>query len=103
MISVNARAIASLTRVGMFTSPSPGNSITIAPMRANTSMNAAASAGRSETSMRMAADCASAPDDSLRDPHHMAVKRIRHERQRQYQGDENCQDFRHEYQRLLLD
>jgi len=32
---------------------SPGNSITMAPMRANTSMKAAASAGSSEISMRM--------------------------------------------------
>src|SRR5947208_2484939 len=103
MISVNVSAIASLTRTGMLTSPSPGNSITIAPMRANTSMKAAARAGRSETSMRMVVeDCASATDDSRRYPQHMAVQRVRHERQRQYQGDENRQDFRHEYQRLLL-
>ncbi len=37
----------------MFTSPSPGISMIMVPMRANTSRKAAASAGRNETSMRM--------------------------------------------------
>ena len=53
MISVSKSAIESLIRVGMLTSPNPGSSITIAPMRAKTSMNAAASAGRTEMSTRM--------------------------------------------------
>src|SRR5271169_6301434 len=53
MISVNRSAIASLIRTGMLASPSPGNSITIAPTRANTSMKAAASAGSNEISIRI--------------------------------------------------
>src|SRR3978361_1453615 len=57
MISVSASAIASLMRTGMLVSPNPGNSITIAPMRANTSMKAAASAGSNEISMRMGEEC----------------------------------------------
>ena len=40
-------------RTGILTSPNPGSSITIAPMRANTSMKVAASAGRNEISTRM--------------------------------------------------
>ncbi|GLH79670.1 hypothetical protein SSBR45G_45790 [Bradyrhizobium sp. SSBR45G] len=40
-------------RTGMLTSPSPGSSITIAPMRAKASMNTAAKAGRNEMSMRI--------------------------------------------------
>src|SRR5215471_5974229 len=51
MISVSSSAIASLMRTGMLDSPSAGNSITMAPMRANTSMKAAASAGSMEISM----------------------------------------------------
>src|ERR1700742_768110 len=54
MISVSRSAIESLMRTGMLASPSPGNNITIAPTRANASMKAAARAGRSETSRRMA-------------------------------------------------
>src|SRR3954447_130938 len=104
MISVSASAIASLMRTGMLVSPNPGNSITIAPMRANTSMKAAASAGSSEMSIRMIQPhCASPADDSRRYPHHVALQRIRHERQRQQQRHENRQDLRHEDQRLLLD
>jgi hypothetical protein len=53
MINVNNSAIASLMRTGMLDSPNPGNSITMAPTRANTSMKAAASAGSSEISMRI--------------------------------------------------
>ena len=56
---------------------SPGSSITIAPMRANTSMKAAARAGSKETSRRMA-HSASTADDSRRQPHHVGVQRIRH-------------------------
>jgi hypothetical protein len=37
----------------MLDSPNPGNSITMAPMRANTSMKVAASAGSSEISTRI--------------------------------------------------
>src|SRR6059058_5548661 len=104
MISVSASAIASLMRTGILVSPNPGNSITIAPMRANTSMKAAASAGSSEISIRMMEpQCASAADDSRRDPHHVTVQCIRHERQRQQQGHENGENFRHENQGLLLD
>src|ERR1044072_2543109 len=104
MISVSVNAIASLMRTGMLVSPNPGNSITIAPMRANTSMKAAASAGSSEMSIRMIQPhCASPPDDSRRNPHHVAVQRIRHERQRQQQGDEDRKDLGHEDQRLFLD
>src|ERR1700712_1808975 len=102
MISVSVSAIASLMRTGMLVSPKPGSSITIAPMRANTSMNAAASAGSSEMSMRMEEDCASAPDDSRRYPHHVALQRVRHERQCQQQRPENREDFRNEHQRLFL-
>src|SRR3954465_1402511 len=111
MISVSASAIASLMRTGMLVSPNPGNSITIAPMRANTSMKAAASAGSSEMSIRMIASLdltnvqgwhsASTSDDSRRDPHHMALQRVRHERQRQQQRDEDREDFRHKDQGLL--
>src|ERR1700730_1425196 len=104
MISVSANAIASLMRTGMLVSPNPGNSITIAPMRANTSMKAAASAGSSEMSIRIIhPHCASPADDSRRDPHHVALQRVGHERQRQQQGDENREYLRHEDQRLLLD
>src|SRR5215471_17908974 len=53
MIRVSSRAAASLMRMGMLDSPNPGNSITMAPMRANTSMKAAASAGSMEISMRI--------------------------------------------------
>src|SRR5579863_170073 len=55
MISVNSSAIASLMRTGILVSPNPGSSITMAPMRAKTSMKAAASAGKSEMSMRICA------------------------------------------------
>src|SRR3954452_5919829 len=103
MIRVSIRAIASLTRMGMFSSPSPGNSITMAPMRANTSMKVAARTGRRETSMRMRHYCASATYDSRRNPHHVAVKRIRHKGKREQQGDKDCQDLWHENQGLLLD
>src|SRR6516164_10514630 len=102
MISVSSSAIDSLRRTGMSDSPRPGISITIAPIRANTSMKAAPSAGRNETS-RCMLYCASATDDSRRYPHHVRVKRIRHERQRQYQRHEDRKDLRHEHQRLLLD
>ena len=43
----------SRTRTGTLSSPSPGSSITIVPMRANTSMKVAANAGRKETSIFM--------------------------------------------------
>ena len=43
----------SRTRTGTLSSPTPGSSITMVPMRANTSMKAAANAGRNEMSMRM--------------------------------------------------
>src|SRR4051794_38849263 len=113
MISVSVSAMASLMRTGILVSPNPGNSITIAPMRANTSMKAAASAGSREMSIRMMAcvtprmfregvppsgeggvapargpQHAPPADDSRRDPHHVAVQRVRHERQRQQQRDE---------------
>src|ERR1019366_8330795 len=115
MTSVSNSAIASLIRTGILDSPNPGNSITMAPMRANTSMKAAASAGSSEISIRMIyAQCggfdiriqdnsASTANDSRRYPHHVAVQRVRHERQRQQQGNEDRQDFGHEHQRLFLD
>src|SRR6266403_4043804 len=104
MISVSASAIPSLMRTGILVSPTPGNSITSAPMRANTSMKAAASAGSSEMSIRMIQPhCASPADDSRRDPHHVALQRVGHERQRQQKRHENRQYFRHEDQRLLLD
>src|SRR6266436_562869 len=102
MISVNISAIDSLMRTGMLASPRPGISITMAPMRPNASMNAAASAGRKEMSMRMAYP-ASTADDSRRYPHHVGVERVRHERQRQQQRHEDRDDLRHEHQRLLLD
>src|SRR5260221_2645085 len=101
MIRVSISAIESLARAGMLTSPSPGNSITIAPMRANTSMKAAARAGRSETSMRIG-DCASPPDDSRRYPQHIALQRVPHEGERQHQRGKDRKDLRHEHQRLLL-
>ncbi len=41
----------SRTRTGTLSSPSPGSSITMVPMRANTSMKVAASAGRNEMSI----------------------------------------------------
>ena len=83
MISVSSSAIASLMRTGMLLSPNPGNSITMAPTRANTSMKVAARAGSSDMSTRMLIYNASAAYDSRRYPHHVAVQRIRHERQRQ--------------------
>ncbi len=45
----------SRTRDGTVISPSPGSSITMIPMRANTSMKVAANAGRNEISIRMTA------------------------------------------------
>src|SRR5438270_6738498 len=111
MINVSNTAIASLMRTGMLDSPRPGSSITIAPTRANTSMKAAARAGSSEISMRISytergesdgANVASAAYDSRRQPHHVAMQRIRHERQSQQQRDEDRQNFRHEHQGLLL-
>src|ERR1700752_307880 len=102
MISVSSSAIASLMLTGILVSPNPGNSITIAPMRANTSMKAAASAGSNEISMRIIEQhCASAADDSRRDPHHVALQRVGHERQRQQQRHKDREDLRHEDQRLL--
>ena len=53
MISVSSSAIASLMRTGMLLSPNPGNSITIVPTRANTSMKVAARAGSKEMSTRI--------------------------------------------------
>src|SRR4051794_16856575 len=104
MISVSESAIASLMRTGMLVSPNPGNSITIAPMRANTSMKAAASEGSSEMSIRMIEPhCASPADDSRRDPHHVTMQCVRHERQRQQQRHEDREDLRYKDQRLLLD
>src|SRR3984893_4069440 len=103
MISVSNSAIASLMLTGILLSPNPGNSITMAPTRANTSTKAAASAGSSEMSMRMIHLCASTANDSRRYPHHVAVQRIRHERQRQQQRSEDRQNFRDEHQRLFLD
>src|SRR3954449_3542398 len=130
MISVSTTAIASLIRTGMLDSPNPGNSITMAPMRANTSMKVAASAGSSEISIRIShAQCggfanrigisanppckwqipshrkyhlASTAYDSRRQPHHVGVQRVRHERQRKQERDEDRQNFRNEHQRLLL-
>src|SRR5215470_269499 len=46
-------AMLSRTRDGTVISPSPGSSITMMPMRANTSMKVAANAGRNEISIRM--------------------------------------------------
>ena len=43
----------SRTRAGTVSSPRPGSSMTMVPMRAKVSRKAAASAGRNETSMRM--------------------------------------------------
>src|SRR5882757_7287417 len=104
MISVSERAIASLMRTGLLVSPKPGNSITLAPMRANTRMKAAARAGSSEMSIRMIQPhCASPADDSRRDPHHVALQCVGHKWQRQQQRHENRQDLRHEDQRLFLD
>src|SRR3974390_404043 len=103
MISVSNSAIASLMRTGILVSPRPGNSITMAPMRANTSMKAAASAGSMEISMRIFAHSASTAYDSRRYPHHFGVQRVRHERQREQQRHEDRKDLRHEHQRLLLD
>src|SRR5712691_7661881 len=98
MTSVSTSAIDSLMRTGMLLSPRPGISITMAPMRANASMKAAASAGRKEMSMRMSYIFASSADDSRRDPHHVGVQRVRHERQRQQQRHEDREDLRHEHQ-----
>src|ERR1700730_10068946 len=103
MIRVSISAIASLTRTGMLDSPNPGNSITMAPMRANTSMKAAASAGSRETSMRIFAHSASTAYDSRRYPHHFGVQRVRHERQCEQQRHEDRENLRHEHQRLFLD
>src|SRR5215203_3331333 len=104
MIKVSKSAIDSLMRVGILASPNPGNSITIAPMRANTSMKVAARTGSNEMSRRMIhAHSASTAYDSRRYPHHLPVQRIRHERQRQQQRYEDREDFRHEHQRLFLD
>src|SRR5512140_2918271 len=103
MMSVSSNAIASLIRTGILVSPSPGNSITMAPMRTNTNMKAAESAGSRETSMRMFAHTASTAYDSRRYPHHFGVQRIRHERQCEQQRHEDRKDLRHEHQRLLLD
>src|SRR4029079_18749648 len=131
MINVSTTAMASLMRTGILDSPNPGNSMTIAPMRANTSMKVAASAGSSEISTRIShiprggfairttisantpqtnckyranhRQCASTADDSRRQPHHVGVPRGRHERERKQERHEDRQNFRNEHQRLLLD
>src|SRR6202035_5534093 len=46
---------------------------------------------------------ASAAYDSRRYPHHLGVKRVRHERQGEQQRDEDRKDLRHEHQGLFLD
>ena len=43
------------------------------------------------------------PDDAHRDPRHVALQRVGHERQRDQHGDEDRQDLRHEHQRHFLD
>ncbi len=52
-MAVSARAIVRRTRDGTLNSPTPGNSITMAPTRANVSMKAVASAGKNEMSIRI--------------------------------------------------
>jgi hypothetical protein len=49
--AASTSAIASRTRTGTLSSPTPGSSITMVPIRANTSMKVAASAGRKEISI----------------------------------------------------
>src|SRR5215470_1990477 len=98
------------TRTGTLSSPTPGNNISIVPTRANTSRNAAASAGRNETSIRMrwfrgwnAKRHVLACHDSRRQPHDVAVQHIGHEWQGEQHGDEDGDDFGHEDKRHLLD
>src|SRR6185312_12061650 len=92
--------MSSRTRVGRFSSPMPGSSITIVPMRANTSMNAAARAGRNEMSMCMKS---AAAGDAGGDADHFGLQLFRHERQRDQQRNEDRQDLRHESERHFLD
>src|SRR5665647_2996183 len=98
-MAVSTNAMVSRTRDGTLISPTPGSSMTMVPMRANVSMNAAASAGRNETSMRMRLTA----DDAGGDPQHLGVQFLGHERQRDQQRYENRQDLRHEGQRHFLD
>ena len=88
----------------MLVSPSPGNSITIAPTRANTSMKAAASAGSSETSMRMIERIVPQPPmirDEIRIMWECSASAMNGSASSIV--DEDRQDLRHEHQRLLLD
>src|SRR5579862_3551620 len=96
-------AMVSLMRAERFCSPSPGSSISMVPMRANTSIKAAASAGRKETSIRTAPEFRSAAGNMRRHAQEIAVQRVGHERQRDQQRDEDRQNFGNEDQRRLLD
>src|SRR5215510_2948897 len=90
----------SRTREGTLISPSPGSSITMMPMRANTSMKVAASAGRNEMSIRMRA---SPRRDPRRQPDHVGLQMVGHERQCDQHGNENRRDLGHEGERHFLD
>src|SRR6187551_2570685 len=101
-MAVNTSATVRRTRTGTPSSPRPGNSMTMVPMRAKTSMKAAASAGRKEMSSRIAVG-STAHDDAGREPGHVTLQRIRHERQRDQHGEEDRQDLRYEDQSHFLD
>src|ERR1700678_3525838 len=87
-------------RGGMLSSPSPGNSISMAPMRANIRMYAAASAGRNEMSIVIARP--SARHDVGDHPRHFGGHLVGHERQRDQHGQEDGDDLGNEHQRGFL-
>src|SRR5262245_366426 len=99
------------TRTGTVSSPSPGSNITIVPMRANTRIKTAASAGRNEMSifMPLLAEWTIGRDGRLLDAddpcgeaEHLGLQLVRHERQRDDHGEKHRQDLRHEDERHLL-
>src|SRR5579871_2255789 len=96
-------AMVSRMRAERFCSPKPGSSISMVPMRANTSRKAAASAGRNEISMRTAGKIRSAAGDMRGNAQKIAAQRVGHERQRDQHRDENRQNFRDEDQGSFLD
>src|SRR5215469_14119561 len=101
----NASASAAERRIrgGILSSPRPGNSISMAPMRANIRRYAAASAGRNDISIVIAAVSRSARRDPGHDPRHMGGHRIGHERQGEQHRDKDGDDLGNENQGGFLD
>src|SRR5215213_640697 len=96
-MAVKTSATVRRTRIGTLSSPKPGSSMTMVPMRAKTSMKAAASAGRKEISSRMLAR-STARDDAGREAGDITLQDVRHEGQRHQHGEKDGEDLRHEDQ-----